>query len=165
MSDGSIIRANQCTAGYSKKSNEDLGRGRGGFSAKINALADALGNPVNFVRSPGNEHVVTRAEERANDLKNTKIPGDKGYDSQEFADFLGKNNCEAAIPSRSNCKKKREIDKRLYKERHLVENFFNKIKRFRRVFSRFCKTSSSFLSFLHFIGTLICLIFRLQYLI
>ncbi|MDR0556241.1 MAG: transposase [Holosporaceae bacterium] len=83
--------------------------------------------------------------------------GDKGYDSQQFVDFLGKSNCEAVIPPRSNCKKKGDIDKHLYKERHLIENFFSKIKHFRRVFSRFCKTSSSFLSFLHFTGTLIWL--------
>ena len=156
MIDGSIIRANQCAAGYNKESNEALGRSCGGFSTKIHALVDALGNPVKFVLSPGNEHDVTRAEELTKDLK-TKILGDKGYDSQQFVDFLGKSNCEAVIPSRSNCKKKREIDRHLYKERHLVENFFSKIKHFRRVFSRFCKTSSSYLSFLHFTEALLWL--------
>jgi transposase len=157
MIDGSIIRANQCAAGYSKDSTEDLGRSCGGFSTKIHARVDALGNPVKFVLSPGNEHDVTRAEEVTEDLSNTKLLADKGYDSQKFVDFLGKNNSEAVIPTRSNCKKKREIDKHLYKERHLVENFFSKIKYFRRVFSRFCKTSSSYLSFSHFTGTLIWL--------
>jgi hypothetical protein len=58
---------------------------------------------------------VTQTEKLTKDLKDTKILGDKGYDSQQFVDFLGKNNCEAVIPSRSNCKKKREIDKHLYK--------------------------------------------------
>ena len=52
--DGSIIRANQCAAGYKKGSNEDLGRSCGGFSTKIHAMTDALGNPVKFVISPGN---------------------------------------------------------------------------------------------------------------
>jgi transposase len=134
MIDGSIIRANQCAAGYSRESNENLGRSCGGFSTKIHALVDALGNPVKFIISPGNEHDITRAEELTKDLKDTKILGDKGYDSQPFVDFLGKSNCEALIPSRSNCKKKREIDKYVYKERHLVENFFSKIKHFRRIF-------------------------------
>jgi transposase len=58
-----FIRANQCAADYSKESNADLGRRCAGFSTKIHALVDALGNPVKFVLSPGNERDVTRAEE------------------------------------------------------------------------------------------------------
>jgi transposase len=157
MIDGSVIRANQCAAGYKKGSEEDLGRSCGGFSTKIHVLADALGNPVKFVLSPGNESDITHAEELTKDLKNTAVLGDKGYDSKKFVDFLKAKNCEAIIPSRSNCKEKREIDRHIYKERHLVENFFNKVKHFRRVFSRFCKTSSSFMSFLQFASTLIWL--------
>lgn len=150
MIDGSIIRANQCAAGYSKKSNEDLERSCGGFSTKIHVLVDALGNPVKFVLSSGNEHDLTRAEELAENLENTKILGDKGYDSQKFVDFLGRRNCEAAIPARSNCKKKREIDKRIYKERYLIETFFGKIKRCRRVFSKILQNFLLILAFLAF---------------
>jgi transposase len=157
MIDGSVVRANQCAAGYKKGSKENLGRSRGGFSTKIHVLVDALGNPVKFLLSPGNEHDISKAEELTRDLKNTTVLADKGYDSQNFVDFLERQNCVATIPSRSNCKKKREIDRHLYGERHLVENLFNKIKCFRRVFSRFCKTSSSFLSFLHFVGAIIWL--------
>ncbi|GHU13921.1 hypothetical protein FACS189449_09900 [Alphaproteobacteria bacterium] len=62
---------------------------------------------------------------------------------------------EKVIPSRSNCKEKREIDKYLYKERHLVENFCSKTKWFRRVTSGFCKTTSSYMPFLCIAGTLI----------
>jgi transposase len=157
MIDASIIRANQCAAGYEKGSNENLGRSCGGFSTKIHALVDALGNPVKFVLSPGNESDITHAEELTKNLENTAVLGDKGYDSKKFVAFLEAKNCAAIIPSRSNCRKKREIDKYIYKERHLVENFFSKIKWFRRVFSRFCKTSSSFMSFLQFASTLIWL--------
>ncbi|MDR0632221.1 MAG: IS5 family transposase [Holosporaceae bacterium] len=139
MIDGSVIRANQCTAGYSKESNDDLGRSCGGFSTKIHALVDVLGNPVKFLLSPGNEHDITRAEELTKDLTDTKLLADKGYDFKKFVDFWGKNKCEPVIPSRSNCKEKREVDRHLYKERHLVENFFSKIKHFRRVFTRACR--------------------------
>jgi hypothetical protein len=51
MIDGLIIRANQCAAGDSKGSNEDLGRSCGGFATKIQALVDALENPVKFINS------------------------------------------------------------------------------------------------------------------
>lgn len=133
------------------------GRSCGGFSTKIHAMTDALGNPVKFVISPGNEHDINHAEELVKDLRNTKVLADKGYDSKKFVAFLKERNCEALIPSRSNSKEKRIIDKHVFKERHLVEKFFSKIKHFRRICSRFCKTSSSFLSFLYFTGALLWL--------
>jgi len=51
----------------------------------------------------------------------------------------------------------REYDKWVYRERHLVECFINKIKHFRRIFSRFEKLDRSFLGFLHFVSTLVWL--------
>jgi transposase len=71
--DSSIIRANQCAAGYNKGSHEDLGRSCGGFSTKIGVLVDALGNPVDFVLSPGNEHDINQAKELTKNLKNTQV--------------------------------------------------------------------------------------------
>jgi transposase len=157
MMDATIIRANQCSAGYKKGSNEALARSCGGFSTKVRALVDALGNPVKFVLTGGNEHEITQAEELVKDLQNTSVLADKGYDLKDFAKFLQTNGCIAVIPSKTNQKKKKDIDRYLYKERYLVEFFFNKMKFFRRLASRFCKSASSFLAFLHFCGTLICL--------
>jgi transposase len=54
-------------------------------------------------------------------------------------------------------KVQREIDRHLYKERHLIENQIGKLKQFRRVFSRFDKLSKKYLSFIHFASTLIWL--------
>ena len=155
--DGSVIRANQCAAGYKTGFKENLGRSRGGFSTKIHALSDALGNPVKFILSPGNDHDITHAEELVKDLRNTKILADKGYYSEKFVEFLKKNDCEALIPSRSNSKNKRVFDKHIFRDRHFIENLFSRINQFRRISSRFCKTSSSFLSFLHFAGALLWL--------
>jgi transposase len=136
MIDGTIIRANQCSAGYKKGGNEDEGLGRscGGFSTKIHAMVDALGNSAKLIITPGNYHDVTQAEELTCDLENTRVLADKGYDSQRFVDFLNQRRCDAVVPSRENTKNPREIDKDIYKERHLVENFFSKIKWYRRVF-------------------------------
>lgn len=153
MIDGSVIRANQCVAWYKKGFNENLGRGQGGFSTKIHALSDALGNPVKFILSPRNDHDITNMEGLVKDLKNTNVLADKGYDSENFVKFLEKNGCEVLIPSRSNSKKKRVFDKHIFIERHLIENLFSKIKHFRRISSRFCKISSSFLSFFAFRGS------------
>jgi len=155
--DATIVRANQCAAGYKKGSHEDLGRSCGGFSTKICTLVDALGNPVKFLLAPGNEHDIVQAEELVKDLRNTKVLGDKAFDCKGFVDFLKERKCEAVIPSRSNAKEKREIDAHLYNERHLVECCFSKFKYNRRIASRFCKTSSSFMGFLLFVGAIMWL--------
>jgi len=155
--DATIIRANQCAAGYGRGWHEDLGRSCGGLSTKIHALVDALGNAAKFLLSPGNEHDIKKADELTEGLENTQVIGDRAYDSKEFVDSMKNKGCEAVIPSRSNSKEKREIDRHLYKERHLVENFFSKIKWFRGVATRYCKTSSSYMSFLMFAGTMLWL--------
>jgi len=59
------------------------------------------------------------------------------------------------IPSRSNSKSPREIDKLLYKMRNVIERFFARIKRFRRIATRYEKYSDSFLAFIFFAATLI----------
>lgn len=76
------------------------------------------------------------------------IIADKGYDSNALITQMQKQQCVPVIPSRSNRKISREYDEYLYKERHLAECFFNKIKLLRRIFSRFDKKASSFAGFL-----------------
>ena len=72
-------------------------------------------------------------------------------------DKLLARGLEVVIPPHPRAKAQREYDKRWYRERNLVERFINKIKHFRRVFSRFEKLDTSHLGFLHFVGTLIWL--------
>ncbi|WP_407079267.1 hypothetical protein [Candidatus Methylospira mobilis] len=64
---------------------------------------------------------------------------------------------KAVIPPRYNRNKVRECDWFIYKERHLIECFFNKIKHYRRIFSRFEKTARNYMAFLHFVSALIWL--------
>ena len=80
---------------------------------------------------------------------------DKGYDSNALLSQLKSQNCVPIIPPRSNRKEVREYDRHAYKERHLIECFFNKIKHFRRVFSRFDKKVSSFSGFLAYASFII----------
>ena len=74
-----------------------------------------------------------------------------------FVDKLLASGVEVAIPPHPRAKAQRAYDKRWYRERNLVERYFNKIKHFRRVFSRFEKLDTSHLGFLHFDGTQIWL--------
>ena len=86
-----------------------------------------------------------------------RVVADKGYDSDAFREYVGWIGATAVIPPKSNRKRQYRYDEHTYKERHLVECFFNKMKQFRRVFSRFDKLADSYLSFIQFTATLIWL--------
>ncbi len=159
MIDATIVRAHPCAAGYNKgqQDQEALGRSKGGFTTKIHAVVDALGQALRFTLTPGQRHDITQASSLLKGFENAQVIADKGYDSQALIDQLENQNCRPVIPPRSNRKNPREYDKHVYKERHLIECFFNKIKHFRRVFSRFDKSAHSFLAFLAFASSLIWL--------
>ena len=141
-----------------KKSQEQaLGRSRGGFSSKIHITVDAAGKPLRFRLSAGQVHDITQAESLIEGFAFERVIADRGYASQDFVDKLLARGLEVVIPPHPRAKAQREYDKRWYRERNLVERFINKIKHFRRVFSRFEKLDTSHLGFLHFVGTLIWL--------
>jgi uncharacterized protein YuzE len=64
----------------------------------------------------------------------------------------------AVIPPKANRKIQREYDKDLYKARHLIENFFAKLKLYRAIATRYDKTALNFLAAIHLAATVICLI-------
>ena len=72
------------------------------------------------------------------------ILADKAYDADALVNSLEASGCEVVIPSRKNRLVSRDIDKHLYKERHLVENFFQKLTRPRRVCTRYEKLDCTF---------------------
>ena len=79
---------------------------------------------------------------------------DQGYDAQQFIEYLTEGGMVVVVPARANRKEPREYDTRLYRERHLVECGIGRIKRYRRVFSRFDKLASRYLGFLQFAAAL-----------
>jgi transposase len=157
MLDGTIVRSHACSAGYGKNSAEEqaLGRSKGGFSTKIHAAVDGLGNPLRFILTGGNRSEFIKAEALIEGIRDTNIIADKGYDSNRFRKQIEKQNCICTIPPRKNRKIQHEYDKEVYKERHLIECFFGKLKHFRRVFSRFDKMKSSFQAFIDIASILI----------
>jgi transposase len=134
-----------------------LGRSRGGFSTKIHAKVDGLGNPLRFILTGGECHESTQAEALLGDQVGDYVLGDRAFDSDNLIAFILDHGAIPVIPSRKNRKEPREYDTWRYRERALVECFFNKIKHFRRIFSRFDKLASRFLGFLHFAAALIWL--------
>ena len=137
--------------------NQALGRSRGGFSTKIHITVDALGNPLRLQLTPGQRHDIAEAEALIVGYDSEYVIADKGYDSDGFIDVIETNGAMAVIPPRRNRGAQRTYDKHLYKERHLVECFINKIKWYRRIFSRFEKLAVRYFGFLSFVSTLIWL--------
>jgi len=136
--DSTVIRAHPCAAGAAKSDaeTEALGRSRGGFGTKIHAITDALGYPLDFVLTAGQASDIGQAEtllELTPEGAEAFI-GDKGYDSDALVQAVEARGMEAVIPPRSNRNTPRKVDWFAYKERHLIECFFNKIKHYRRIF-------------------------------
>lgn len=157
--DSTTVKAHPCASGYYKGGSEaqGLGRSKGGLTSKIHVLADALGNGLKYIVGPGNENDIMKANSLIEDIQNAAILGDKGYDSDDFRTTIKNQNCEPVIPGRSNRIVPIEYDKDLYKGRHVIENFFAKIKNFRRIFSRFDKSLRNYLSFVAFAGVILWL--------
>lgn len=118
---------------------------------------DALGNPLQFQLTAGQAHDITQAEALLLSAPIEYVIADKGYDAETFVQAIRERGAIPVIPPRSNRKTQREYDAHLYKERHLVECFINKIKHYRRIFSRYDKLATTYLGFLHFVSTLIWL--------
>lgn len=126
--------------------SNQIGRSRGGLTTKIHACVDALGNAVRLILTPGQRHDITQAAELTASLRDCELLGDKGYDSDELVNDLKARNVRVGIPSKRNRKHPRQWDRHSYKSRHLIENFFCRIKGSRRVATRYDKTARSYLA-------------------
>jgi transposase len=118
---------------------------------------DALGNPLDFVLTGGQRNDITQAATLLKGHRSDYVIADKGYDDGDFIQLIREMGAIPVIPARKNRTQPRDYDQHLYKERHLVECFFNKIKWFRRIFSRFDKLDRCYLGFLSFVAVLIWL--------
>lgn len=112
---------------------------------------------MKFILTGGHRNDVTQAVELLDGWETTRVIADKGYDAQSVLDHVATMGAEAVIPPKSNRKEQRDFDKEFYKERHLAECFFNKIKQFRRVFSRFDQLARNYLAFVQFASVMIWL--------
>lgn len=159
--DSTVTRAHPCAAGAPKKnggqSEQALGKSVGGFSTKIHATVDALGNPLRLLLTGGQRGDATQAIALLQGFDFAGVMGDRGYDANGILDFIAQNDAKAVIPSKKNRIVQRDVDWHTYKDRHLVECFMNKIKQYRRIFSRFEKYASRYMSFLSFASALIWL--------
>ena len=135
--------------GRGGQSDQALGRSRGGFSTKIHIAVDALGNPVEFLLTPGQEADVSQGEALIEGHDPGAVIADKGYDSDPLVKRIEARGAKAVIPPKKNRKWPRAYDKHWYKERNKVERFIRLLKRFRRVATRYEKLRQTFLGIIH----------------
>lgn len=128
------------------------------MSTKIHATVDALGHPTGLHLTPGQAHDLEGADVLLEHTEAAAVIADKAYDAQaRVIEPLLEAGKTVVIPSRSTRKEQREYDRHLYKARHLIENFFARLKQYRCIATRYDKTARNFLGAVHLAAAVVWL--------
>ena len=114
------------------------------MTTKIVALVDALGNLVRFVLLPGQRHDAVGVAPLIEGIAFGALLGDEAFDADWLRAELDGRGAAAVIPPKANRKARLDYDKAMYRWRHLIENYFAKLKEFRGIATRYDKTDTSF---------------------
>lgn len=114
------------------------------MTTKILALTDALGNLVRFRLMPGNRFDSIGVAPLIDDVAFGALIADKAFDSNDIVADLNARGAKIVISQHPRRTKPIPLDREMYKWRHLIENFFCKLKEFKRIAMRACKTDRSF---------------------
>jgi len=125
------------------------------MTSKIMALADALGNLVDFRLLPGQAHDLRGTAALIEGLSCGQFLADRAFDANWVREALAAAEIQAVIPPKSNRRFPAEFDRETYKWHHLIENFFGKLKEYRGVAMRCCKTDTSYGAFIAIASTVI----------
>jgi transposase len=124
-----------------------MGRSRGGLTTKIHALVDANGLPIVLKLTEGQAHDGTSATDMLEDLGRDQILlADRAYDSDRLRNDLAERGAWANIKPMPGRKNIPAFSSFLYRYRNLVERFFNKLKHFRAVATRYDKNPENYLA-------------------
>ena len=132
-----------------------MGRSRGGLTTKIHTLTDAQGRPLRFILTGGEAHDSTTAADLLAGRATTGVIADKAYDNNALREFIANAGAEAVIPSLSSRKIIIPHDRLAYRLRNRIERFFNKLKHFRRIATRYDRRIVHFMAALHLASAMI----------
>lgn len=146
--DGTHIKVHQdaCRHG-GEPAKQGFGKTKGGRNSKLNALTNSKGKLVRLKLVPGNESDMKSACEVIDDAGGKVILADKGYDSNAIRRHIVESGGIANIPGRKGRKKPVFYIKEVGRQRYVVENYFCRIKRFRRIGTRYDRLPETFLAF------------------
>lgn len=118
---------------------------------------DALGNPLRIILSVGQRADITQAEALLTGYETDAVLADRGYDANDLIEWLEQASTQVVIPAKKSRLVERIIDENLYKDRNKVERYFNKLKQYRRVATRYEKTARCFAGFVYLASAMILL--------
>jgi len=117
------------------------------LSTKINAVVDENGLPIRLSISAGQASDKAAAPALIDSLtRATHVVADRGYDAMALVEQIRSRGAQAHIPTQRDRKVQRSVDHTIYRQRNLVERYFNKIKHFRRIATRFEKLAVTYLA-------------------
>ncbi len=125
------------------------------MTTKILALTDALGNLVRFVLLPGHRFDTLGVPPLIDGMSFDALIADKAFDSNPIVADLNERGAKVVISQHQRRTKKLPLDREMYKWRHLVENFFAKLKEFKKIAMRADKTDQSFAAAIHLAAAVI----------
>ncbi len=105
------------------------------------------GLPVRLIATPGRRNDIAFAHHFVEDIDADALLADKGYDANHLIEKMQSGGTKVVIPPKRDRKLKRFYDAVLYKERNRIERFFNNLKQFRRVATRYDKLLANFMGF------------------
>ena len=134
-----------CSSRFALTTPTDGINGRdSGLTTNILALTDSLGNLVRFVLMPGQRHDSGGVAPLIRDLDFGGLIADKAFDANWIIEAMNARGAQIVISQRPRRLQPLDIDDEIYKWRHLIENFFCKLKEFKRIALRSDKTDESF---------------------
>ena len=125
------------------------------MTTKILALTDALGNLVRFVLLPGQRYDTVGVPPLIDGIAFGALIGDQAFDSNAIIAEVDARGAKAVIAQHPRRTKPLVVDAEMYKWRHLIENFFCKLKEFKRIAMRADKTDTSFSAIIHLAAAVI----------
>lgn len=131
-----------------------IGRTKGGLNTKLAAVVDGRGRAVALNLVPGPQHDLRAIAPLVPVLRGKRAVGDKGFDADTFRALLHSHRVRVCISARRRRRRRFRFHRGYYRHRHHVENFFCRIKRFRRISTRYDKLSFTFFSFVLFAAIL-----------
>jgi transposase len=146
--DGSIVRARQHSTGAATEENQAIGKSKGGNTTKIHTAVEACGLLIHFELTGGEVHDCKAAPEFIEKLPAAEYTiADRGYDSEALREQIRLKSSIPIIPRKRNSTiGNADIDWRLYKYKHLVENVFARLKHFRAIATRYDKLKRNYAS-------------------
>jgi len=125
------------------------------LTTKTHVVADAQGRPLRFFLTGGEAHDILTAPQLLSGLAAGGVIADKAYDRNALRHLIAEAGAEAVIPSRARRKISIPHNALAYRLRNRIERFFNKLKHFRHIATRYDRRAAYFLACLHLASAMI----------